>query len=235
MFLQCVCLLLSVLVSYIAVAACSLYKLIIIQINTKKRYMSERVSLIKSEEIVVSVLLHTGIFILFIVGVKYYAVHPEITPNDYICAYLGIRNILEEYKQREVQIILNDLLENAFIYSIYCVKNAHSYFNRALDIFISVYLVSNQFIPISSYFSAFNLQKYHKTILNQRKFIVICINACVYLIKRIILHILMRKNSIFLNYVFMTENNSKKSINYISVSIILIQALHIRKILEYMI
>ncbi|KAI5132969.1 hypothetical protein NEAUS06_0464 [Nematocida ausubeli] len=224
MFLPCVCLLLSVLLSYIGIVLHGIYSLARIQIDARDRLVTEKESHDKSERVVRQVLMYTAVIIIFIVSIKHSKSFLHMDPLNSICIYLLLNNRTHEYTPNILQTIQSNLFETTVIYAICRKKGLSTGMDLLLDLFISSYTVLEQ-VRSNGCNQEILTYKFNRSIF---------IHTVSYLVKRTCMHLLLNWDSaIFLRSIFMVEHRNMNESEYFYVLVLFLQELHFKRVLAF--
>ncbi|KAI5189716.1 hypothetical protein NEMIN01_0669 [Nematocida minor] len=224
MFAKCLVLLLFVLTSYASYVFISLYQIVKVQMNTKKRTISEKESLRLSDGVVLSVVVHTFIFISFIVSIKHseYTLPVDTNTLSFLYCCTVSQNI--DTINPCVYALL-DALGSAFMYSAISTADALTdsiIIRTAVEILVAAFIVKSEVDqkPCSTPI----LHKSHRVTLT----------FFPYLLKRLFIHVLRSDSDrYFIKSLFMVENNKDVSkVEHSYAVVTLLQLLHTQKIVE---
>ncbi|KAH9386522.1 uncharacterized protein NEMAJ01_1418 [Nematocida major] len=126
MFAQCLFILLSALAAYILTVIAAICSLVEIQVSTKRKLLAEKKSLELSDRIALSVLIHTAIFILFVVSLKHHALYVPVDMQGLAVSYMWIAcnsHVLGGVNNPFAHAV-NSVLENAVVYALFYAQSA---------------------------------------------------------------------------------------------------------------
>lgn len=234
MFAQCVLAVVSAFVGYTAYVAVAVYELIMIQLSTRKGLLREKDSLRLSDDISLSVVIHTVVFIGFIVSLKN---SQFVWPVEYDVLFWGYLAAEEALSRITFKVcaVIADILETVFIYGI---SSEATEYSKSTVLRILIETVGFLFIFRNCLISCAKRREWREEKEHRRiDAYEVLLKAFFYLYKRIGIFFLVRdKERSFLKSLFMIEISAEiEQIEYLYISIVLAQSMHARKIAEHFI